>query len=124
MRDLLFVRWSVLRRSPQGGGRWPPPVREARPGGQAGRTDLLLGRDALSHRPVVQGGDTAPEAGRNGAPRRSAGRGNLCQAQSLRGPGGDKEKRTALGGSANREAGSSLGEALSLFLQEAPRSPL
>src|SRR5829696_8384540 len=50
MRDQpLHVRWSLLRRSRQGESRWSPSVREARPRGQAGRADLLLGRDALSH---------------------------------------------------------------------------
>src|SRR5215207_2831938 len=56
MRDQPLVRWSVLRRSRQGEGGWSPSVREAHPGSQAGGADLLLGRDALSHRSVVQGG--------------------------------------------------------------------
>src|SRR5215213_1380297 len=38
--------------------RWTPSVREARFGGQARRADRVLGRDALSHRSLVQGGKT------------------------------------------------------------------
>src|SRR5919112_154078 len=43
----------------------PPSSSCAEP---AKEMDRVLGRDALSHRAVVQRGQTAPEAGRSGAP--------------------------------------------------------
>src|SRR5215203_103780 len=53
MRDQPLVPWSPMPEGRQGESRWSRFVREARPGGQVGRADLLLGRDALSHRAVV-----------------------------------------------------------------------
>src|ERR671911_618379 len=97
MRDQPLVRWSILRRSRQGEGGWSPSVREARPRGQAGRADLLLGRDALPHRSLVQGSKPPPEGRCRRATGGSAHPGNLCQAEGVRRSGCAKEQREALG---------------------------
>src|SRR5829696_7395649 len=68
LRGLQLVRWSPMREGWEGERRWARFLREARPGGQAGRADLLLGGDALSHRPLVEGGKPPEEAGCRGAP--------------------------------------------------------
>src|SRR5215213_5551536 len=61
MRDQPLVRRGPMPEGREGESRWSPSVRETRPGGQAGRADLLLGRDAVPHRSVVQGSKTAAE---------------------------------------------------------------
>jgi hypothetical protein len=96
MRDQPLVRWSILRRSRQGEGGWSPSVREARPGGQAGRADRVLGRDALSHRSVVEGSKPPPEGRCRRATGGSAHRGNVCQAEGVR-RSGCAQEREALG---------------------------
>ena len=68
MRDQPLVRWSPMPEDREGESRWSPSVRETRSGGQAGRADRVLGRDAVPHRAVVQGGKTAGEGRCRGAP--------------------------------------------------------
>src|SRR5829696_2401620 len=68
LRGLQLVRWSTMREGREGERGWTRFLREARPGGQVGRADLLLGRDALSHRSLVQGGSTSRPARYRRAP--------------------------------------------------------
>src|SRR5215216_3213459 len=110
MRDQPLVRWSVLRRSRQGESRWARFVREARPGGQAGRADRVLGRDALSHRSVVQGGQTAREARRSGATAGSARAGYICNRAGLRRTEHAQEDRHTLESVGNLGALRNLGK--------------
>src|SRR5215207_1475042 len=62
LRARSLSRRRVLRTTREGERRWPRSMREARPAGQAGRADLLLGGDPGPRGSVVEGGNQPGQA--------------------------------------------------------------